>query len=66
MRILWLVDREPYADEDTFRGIIVESWRDLRRRPQQTERIEEGFVNLLAAIFIYFIYGPYAAIVRRM
>ena len=39
-----------------FRGIIVESWRGVRRRPQRAERIEEGFVNLLAAIFIYFKY----------
>ena len=33
--MVWLVDREPYDDEDIFGGIIVESWRGLRRRPQQ-------------------------------
>ena len=30
-----VVDRELYDDEDIFRGIIVESWRGLRRPPQQ-------------------------------
>ena len=42
-RIMWLVDRKPYDDEDIFRGIIVEG-RSRTSSPQPTgEWIKEGF-----------------------
>ena len=52
-----LVDREPCDDEDIFGGIIVESWRGLRRRPQQ-EKGSSGFLWTCCGILFYLNMAP--------
>ena len=43
MRILRLVDREPYDDEDKFGGVIVEGWSGSSSPQLAGEWIEKGF-----------------------
>ena len=43
VRILRLVDREPYDDEDTFWGNIVKGWSGSSSPQLAGEWIEEGF-----------------------
>ena len=43
MRILWLVNREPYDEEDKFGGIIVESWSGYLSIPPAGETIKGEF-----------------------